>query len=955
MNSATDYSKKHLIRHFPYYGVGLLVVGYAVFVFYWMTHLPYVGFYTDLGAGESYPKVIAVEPGSPGDRLGLSIGDEILKIGAYKILNFIDIGLLLNTIKPNQAYEISYKRGTSILTGNLVTDSPYFSYYTLVGIILSALYFGLGFTVYLKKSSDPTAKIFYLLMVCIFATFVVIFNFRVVLNPACFITFILCIFIAPLFLHFSLIFPERKRIIIKHPLMLALIYFPALALLSVEGFLIFKVGQFYLKGQNYPSFFHYSILMMQYYLVLLIIYLGIGIACMAHTYATTFSPEGRKQIKWVFWGNAVFTIFIFWGLYAFFQNLQQFLYEGRILPIPMILALIIPFFTVSLSIFRYRLMDIDIVIHRSLTYFLVSVFIVLFYFLLFAFFSRIFKFIAGSSPFLTIVISTLVVAIIFRPLLVRIEQWIDRLFFKEKYALHKAIGDVSQVLITVRDSKAIFERIFQIVGVTLNVRSGRFWLQDEAGKTLKESYSFPQAENPSFLPIDLSHPLALLLIKTCKGLTHYQVRTEPRFRDHQDTYLEFYEKTGTEIFLPLIFQDTLIGLIGFGEKGSGDLYSSEDVGLLTTLARQTAVAMENARAYTQTKRLNVELRKKIGQIEQQQGEILALQKHLLNENTYLREEIQQNFNFDEIIGESPPMKEVLSMVEKIAPTLSTVLIRGESGTGKELIARAIHFNSPRRDAPFVKVNCAAIPANLLESELFGHEKGAFTGAIKLKVGKFEQAAGGSIFLDEIGDLEPDLQIKLLRVLQEKEFERVGGNSTIKADIRIITATHRDIEKAISDGVFREDLFYRLNVISIFLPPLRDRKEDIRELSIHFLQKFGRQMSKSIQNIDPESMEALKLYNWPGNVRELANIIERSVVLGEGEILLINDLPQSLISSSEPVNSPNMIGNLPYEIEQLERKRIIEAMEKTNGNKSEAARMLNLKRSTFGSKFKKYNI
>ncbi len=416
----------------------------------------------------------------------------------------------------------------------------------------------------------------------------------------------------------------------------------------------------------------------------------------------------------------------------------------------------------------------------------------------------------------------------------------------------------------------------------------------------------------------------------------------------------FYE-TDTEILLPLIYKSVLLGIIGFGKKRSENLYSSEDVLLLTTLAHQTAVAMENARAYSQTEMLNTKLETKVNQIEQQQDEILALQKNLFNENAYLREEIKQNFNFDEIIGRSPSMEEVLSIVEKAAPTLSTVLIRGESGTGKELIARAIHFNSPRRKAPFIKINCAAIPANLLESELFGHEKGAFTGAIKPKIGKFEMAAGGSIFLDEIGDLEPDLQVKLLRVLQEKEFERVGGTRVLKTDVRIIAATNRDIETAIENGAFRNDLYYRLNVISLTLPPLRDRKEDLRELTIHFLQKFTHQIGKPIQNINPDAMEALKSYHFPGNVRELANIIERAVVLGEGGTLSTSDLPQNLMSPSRSAPIIKNFGPLSQDVEHFERQRIIDVLEIAQGNKSEAARILGLKRSTLGSKLKKFNI
>ena len=253
---------------------------------------------------------------------------------------------------------------------------------------------------------------------------------------------------------------------------------------------------------------------------------------------------------------------------------------------------------------------------------------------------------------------------------------------------------------------------------------------------------------------------------------------------------------------------------------------------------------------------------------------------LLYENKYLREKLNDQYNYKRIVGNSAPMQPVYELIEKVAPTDTAVLIRGDSGTGKELVAHAIHFNSRRKEKPFIKVNCAVLADSLLESELFGHEKGSFTGAAGKRIGRFELANGGSIFLDEIGDISPATQVKLLRVLQEKEFERVGGSESIKADVRVIAATNKNLEEAIKKGTFREDLFFRLNVVPIFVPPLRERKEDVERLASHFLTRYSLEANKKINKIEKKALELMSRYNWPGNVRELENAIQRAVVLAD---------------------------------------------------------------------------
>jgi DNA-binding NtrC family response regulator len=349
--------------------------------------------------------------------------------------------------------------------------------------------------------------------------------------------------------------------------------------------------------------------------------------------------------------------------------------------------------------------------------------------------------------------------------------------------------------------------------------------------------------------------------------------------------------------------------------------------------------------------------------------------HLLRENRRLLAQLEQyagvlsreahgEFNFGAIVGDSPSLREVLARVEQVAQTAATVLLRGETGTGKEMVARAIHINSPRESRPFVRVNCAALAAGVLESELFGHEKGAFTGAVNRRAGRFELADGGTLFLDEVGDVSPDVQVKLLRVLQEKEFERVGGEETVKVDVRVISATHRDLEALIADGKFREDLYYRLNVFPITLPPLRDRPGDIALLVEHFIQKFAQSTGKAVRGADGAALGELAAYPWPGNVRELENVIERAMILTKGPTLGSSDLDFGRRlgagalkpAAASAGGGDGEAGRSFYKrISEQEKSEIIAAVERAQGNIAHAARALGINRSTLYYRMRKHDL
>ncbi len=316
---------------------------------------------------------------------------------------------------------------------------------------------------------------------------------------------------------------------------------------------------------------------------------------------------------------------------------------------------------------------------------------------------------------------------------------------------------------------------------------------------------------------------------------------------------------------------------------------------------------------------------------------------LRDENRQLREELGHRYQFDNIIGRSPAMQEIFGTIERVAPTRATVLLCGESGVGKDLIARALHYHSPRRDRPFVKINCTAIPENLMESELFGYEKGAFTGAVASKPGKFEQADTGTVFLDEIGDVPPSIQVKLLRILQEREFERLGSNRTRQIDVRVLAATNVDLRAALEQGRFREDLYYRLNVMPLNIPPLRERKEDIPHLAAHFLKKHAPEMGHPDITIGESAIEKLMGYHWPGNVRELENVVERSLVLAVGSTLEAADIRMDVSPALRAGQTESFLPD-GMTLDEHEQALIREALRRAGGNKSQAARLLGLTRN-----------
>ena len=496
---------------------------------------------------------------------------------------------------------------------------------------------------------------------------------------------------------------------------------------------------------------------------------------------------------------------------------------------------------------------------------------------------------------------------------------------------YRALLAVSEAIVAHRDLPALLHELAGRLRRVVRFDSLALMLHDAAHGTMRlHVLEFPE---PSPLPPGFSlsvedDPGGLVWL-TQQPLITSQLSDLERW----PRLLESIGSTGVQslCWLPLTTAGGKLGTLVFASKQQS-AYDVTGIVFLKLVASQVAVAVENALAFQ---------------------EIQSLKDQLAQEKAYLEEEARTDSHFGDIVGDSPSLRRVLRQIETVAPTDSTVLIRGETGVGKELIARALHELSPRRDRTLIKLNCSAIPTGLLESELFGHEKGAFTGAIGLKIGRFELAHRGTLFLDEVGDIPPELQPKLLRVLQEQEFERLGGTKTIKVDVRLVAATHRNLIQMVADGCFREDLYYRLNVFPVVIPPLRERRDDIPRLVRHFTHRFALRMGRTIQTIPSAAMDVLANYAWPGNVRELQNIIERAVILSPGPSLHVpvGDL-QAFAEPTPPATRAAVT------LADAERTHILDALNETGwvvaGPKGAAVR-LGMKRSTLLKKMARLGI
>jgi Nif-specific regulatory protein len=518
------------------------------------------------------------------------------------------------------------------------------------------------------------------------------------------------------------------------------------------------------------------------------------------------------------------------------------------------------------------------------------------------------------------------------------------------------LTEVGEILSSTLELREAFPKMMQIISDKLNMRRGTLVLLDEStGRLRTEAALGLTADDIDRNRFAVGEGVTGSVVATGRARIIADVRSDPDFLNRtKRLQLEPLDVRVSFLCVPIKIEGRTAGALAVDKPLVSDEQLRGDQRFLDIVAALLAQAIRINRM------------------------VMRQKEELLEENAQLRAQVRDRYRFENIIGDSPAMHDVFATVGQVANSRATVLLLGETGTGKEMIAKAIHYNSPRRDRPFVRVNCGAMTSTLLESELFGHVKGSFTGAIKDKVGRFEAADGGTIFLDEIGTLEPQLQVKLLRVLQEREFERVGDTQTVKVDVRVIAATNVDLQEAVAREQFREDLFYRLNVVSIYLPPLRNRREDIPRLIDHFLDKFNAENGRNLRRISRDMLNVLLRYPWPGNVRELENAIERAVVLSRDEDFTEELLPLSVRmfaqqrrQSQSTDSIETLTGRLAdqaivdYElregeiyqlvIDQIEHALIDRALSRCGGVKTKAADFLGINRNTLNKKVKELGI
>ncbi|GAB4143926.1 MAG: hypothetical protein Tsb009_15370 [Planctomycetaceae bacterium] len=906
---------------------------------------------------------------------------------------------LVEDADGKQWVEIEFLRAGS---DERLTSSVLVQSIPLGEIVLSFVWFILqlgvtafGALAYWNRPYDRSARLFFLTCLITMGAYVGGFHWWVLAGKLWLnIPFSICAILVPVVtLHFFLVFPRPKTILTKRPVwvlgsiyvipLLAIIYSLTVQYLIHRQTIAPATSESIRASLEYLNGFRLGI---YGYIAVSGLYFIASLVSLRHSLPHARNPMERGQLRWIWWAGQLAAIFVGYTLYIAITNRQAFaLGAGRL---PMFVASLSFMFAYSVGILRYRLMVIDQLISKGMVYYLVSCCLTLIFSLAIALGSllpQILNISLSQQQVFTVMVVFMLGVILLLWTRDVFQQMIDRTFFREKYQLDKALQRMNRAVGNLVDPEALADLMLNSCRDVLDVNRASLYLRMSPDGPFQLLATQGDEESPLQIPADES------FLQLMKQGGSFQ-RVNAGSRDDLSPIQNILRKMKADLAHILEVDTHIVGLVFLGKKNHPAPFTAEDLTFLNALGQITNVALHSAKVDRDLARLNEELQHKTDALEDQKRQIAILQSELTNsqgESLGLSLPLTaEEFQRGNIQGNSPEIQDVLKTVRKVAGSDSTVLLRGESGTGKELLAQTLHENSPRRSGPIIKVHCASLSPNLLESELFGHVKGAFTGADRDRVGRFEMANGGTLFLDEIGDISLETQVKLLRVLQERCFEPVGGTRTVHVDVRLVTATHQNLERLISEGRFREDLYYRLNVITITLPPLRERRDDIITLALHFLNRSANRLGKRIRYFDDGAIAALEQYHWPGNIRELENTIERAVVLAENDRITRKDLPIEISRPGKrlPRHSvhphPAQRKRLPYEnsdpghtekpVENelaaadwdvdsgngtmlSEREILAQALQECDGNKSKAARMLGLPRSTYYSRLKKHGL
>ncbi len=876
--------------------------------------------------------------------------------------------------------------------------------------------FGIGALVFWKRPTDRSAAQFFLLCIVTLAAYMGGYHWvRIATQPFLLVVFMVAAVLLPaVSLHFYLVFPRPKQFLEQRGgVTLAFVY--GLPLLFL-GLLVLSYLQLRSVARSTlpEDYITNAWLLLRntaaIYLGLATLWYVASVVGLVHSFFAAATNTERNQVKWIMAAAVLSLLPIGYTLYLIAGKPDDFGVGAATWP--MFAASFFLTVAFAVSITRYRLMQLDQIVSSGAVYFFISSLAGLVYYAL-VLAGMLATDIVGShvvsGSLLTQTVwvsaSFLVFMLALDLVRSRFKRALDRRFYRDKFQLDRTLRRLGQAIEQLVDPATVARRFLQASAELLSVARGAVYLREGEPAIYRLSGHLGQA--PTLVELPPGAPLVAYLENHGSLVASAVFQESAYAAQRQLRYL------GGEAAHALRHEGKPLAILLLGPKDLG-MFVPEDLNFLSAFAQLAAVALESAEGHRTIETLNRDLRDKVDKISEQQRRILALQSQLTRQASRDKAlagdgETLTNgkdgaaaeapaFSANGILGSSAPMRILLDMVRKVSATQSAVLIRGESGTGKELLARALHENSSRAAKPYVKVHCAALSTGLLESELFGHVKGAFTGAHKDKVGRFELANGGTVFLDEVGDIGLETQTKLLRVLQEKTFERVGSSESIQVDVRILAATHQNLEAFIRQGRFREDLYYRLKVIDIEVPTLRERREDIPELAQHFLQLYAQRSARGVLQIDDDALAALKGYDWPGNIRQLENVMERAVVICDGPSIMPHDLPADVRAEgahvagtrqndrgtshrgqssrgldaeetvpvasfgygaeSEPAHGAPLSKALAAdyaERDRRERESMVRALAAARGNKAEAARLLGLARSTFLSRLKKHGL